>query len=874
MIKIENGNLLNLKVRARLLVTFLIIGLLPFLVIGLLTMQKGIHAMTGQGIGHMESIRELKKSHVIDFFDERKKDLNQLLDVVEMLKREAFGKLQSVRGNKKAQVQAFFAERINDILVMSKSNSIAEAVSQFDGAFQINQGKTEGMAWDASVDRFGAEFTQYRDEQGYADLLLVSVKGNVIYTVNQGADLGQNVLTGPLQKSSLATAFKKGLNGVHMEDYAPYQPFDNQPSAFIVAPIKRFNETIGVLILRLSLDPILAITRNKEGLGRTGTVYFIDTLADVIGLEEAQSASRPEQEMVGKRVRDEILQGVQEEASGTRIVTNDKDVLKLVSFTPMKNVYLRWAVVVEMSLEEAINPVGTTGEQAFLSGFVAKSGYSDVLLIHPEGRLFFTMKHGSDYGTNILDGSLSGSELGVLVKSVLRSKALGVSDVAPYGPADNKPASFIAQPLMAGEDVVLVVALRMADTLLNTIMRQREGMGQTGESYLVGANQLMRSDSLLDPEHYSVVASFAQPDDRKIDTPSVRAAMDGKTGTEWGTNYLGNPVLSSYTPLQVGQHTWSLIVETSRQEMFTLMRDFRMIFLIVGGVVIILVILAGWWLSRGIAKPLDTIAMSIVSSSTQMATTTNEQERTTNLMATALLDAVHAMKNLQLSARLSVEQAASAKENAVWVSEMARQGREQMTVLQTSMHETEEQVNAIAHQIQSLSETTTRIAEISHMVKEFAYETKMLAMNAAVEAVRAGEHGKGFAVLAVEIRKLADESKRSAEHIDKLVAQTQAATNMTVMVTREGTKTMQHGTSIANTTYITFGKVMDAVDNVSASTKQISLNLQQQMMAMEQTLVSMNSLESGAKETALGITQVKIGIGLLNTVARRLKEMM
>ncbi len=864
----------NLKVRARLLVTFLIIGLLPTLVISLLALQQGTETLTEQGIGQLESIRELKKAHIVNFYAERKQNLNQLLNVVEMLKREAFAKLQGVRSNKEAQVASYFKERFNDIRVMSKSNSIAQALSQFDGAFQVNQGQASGMAWDATVERFGDELTQYRDEQGYADLLLVSAQGNVIYTVNRGADLGGNVLTGSLKDTALATVFKKGLADIHMEDYAPYAPFDDEPSAFLAAPIRRFNEAIGVLVLRLSLNPIQNIARNREGLGRTGSVYFINALARVIGLEGNRAAENPELGVVGEMDQRAILKEIQAETSGTRIVKNGSGVLKLVSYAPMVTSFFQWAVVVEMSLEEVINPAGETGKTDFLSGFVANSGYSDVFLIHPEGRIFFTMKHGPDYGTNILHGPYGGSELGGLVKSVLRSKAFGMSDVAPYGPADGKPSGFIAQPLMSGENVVLIVALRMADTLLNTIMGQRDGMGETGETYLVGADKLMRSNSLLDPERYSVLASFAQPDDRRIDTPGVRAAMSGETGTQWSANYRGDPVLSSYTPLEIGQHTWTLIAETSRQEMFAPITELRLIFLLVGVLVAVLVIVAGWWSSRAITGPLDDIAMSVLTSSTEMAATTSQQERITNLQTTAVMDSVKTIKNLETSARLSAEQAASAEENAANVAGMARQGREQMMELQTSMTAAEERVEAIAQQIQTLSETTARIGEVTNMMKDFASETKMLAMNAAVEAVRAGEQGKGFSVLSVEIRKLADESKRSAERIDNLVAEMQAVTNTTVMVTEEGTNTMQHGGRIAKTTHTTFNEVMGSVDSVSDSTKQISLNVQQQVTALRQSLESMNSLESGARETVLGISQVKTGIEVLNDAARSLKEMM
>ncbi|MGD1717232.1 methyl-accepting chemotaxis protein [Dapis sp. BLCC M172] len=93
----------------------------------------------------------------------------------------------------------------------------------------------------------------------------------------------------------------------------------------------------------------------------------------------------------------------------------------------------------------------------------------------------------------------------------------------------------------------------------------------------------------------------------------------------------------------------------------------------------------------------------------------------------------------------------------------------------------------MAQQITRLSEQTNQIGNISQLVGDLANQTNMLALNAAVEAVRAGEHGKGFGVVASEIRKLADESRKSAEKIYTLVADIQTSINSTVLATEAGT---------------------------------------------------------------------------------------
>jgi methyl-accepting chemotaxis protein len=184
-----------------------------------------------------------------------------------------------------------------------------------------------------------------------------------------------------------------------------------------------------------------------------------------------------------------------------------------------------------------------------------------------------------------------------------------------------------------------------------------------------------------------------------------------------------------------------------------------------------------------------------------------------------------------------------------------------------------QKVTAIAEQIMHLSEQTIQIGNISGLVSDLANQTNILALNAAVEAVRAGEHGKGFSVVAAEIRKLADQSKQSAENIGTLVAEIQNKINSAVMVTDEGSKTVNTGIQIANRTAEAFAGVAEAVNNMVINNQQISLNTKQQVQAIQQVVEAMNNINLGAKETAIGISQTKEGTSQLNEATTKLQEM-
>ncbi len=270
-------------------------------------------------------------------------------------------------------------------------------------------------------------------------------------------------------------------------------------------------------------------------------------------------------------------------------------------------------------------------------------------------------------------------------------------------------------------------------------------------------------------------------------------------------------------------------------------------------------------------KLIQGIASSIASSSTEIAATVEEQERTVSQQASSVNQTTTTMDELGASSRQSAEQAEASASGASQALNLAEGGTQAVQQTLQGMTTLKEQVNEIANAIIRLSEQTGQIGSVSSLVGDLANQTNMLALNAAVEAARAGEHGKGFGVVATEIRKLADQSKKSSEKINTLVGDIQSAINKTVMVTDEGTKKVDRGLELAQKTAKTFAGVTDSVSDVFLNSQQISLSAKQQAIAMQQIATAMNSINLGAKESASGITQVKSSAQQLKEAAQKLK---
>ena len=135
-------------------------------------------------------------------------------------------------------------------------------------------------------------------------------------------------------------------------------------------------------------------------------------------------------------------------------------------------------------------------------------------------------------------------------------------------------------------------------------MAERSGMGTTGESYLVGADYLMRSDSFLDPINHTVEASFANPEKGSIDSDTTKAALAGKSGSSTIIDYNGNLVLSSYTPVNILGTRWALIAEIDSAEAFAPIQDLKVLALQIGIIGSVLIYILAFFMSRSIRRPI------------------------------------------------------------------------------------------------------------------------------------------------------------------------------------------------------------------------------------------------------------------------------
>lgn len=286
---------------------------------------------------------------------------------------------------------------------------------------------------------------------------------------------------------------------------------------------------------------------------------------------------------------------------------------------------------------------------------------------------------------------------------------------------------------------------------------------------------------------------------------------------------------------------------------------------------LILSIILGLWIANVISRTIKEATTVLSTTSTEMATTSSQHERTASMQAAMVSETTSSFDELGASSRQVAEQAESAASLAQRASTLTKEGSETVRQTMEGVRNLKDKVVGIANQILQLGDKTSQIGGLANLVMDLAGQTNMLALNAAVEAARAGEHGKGFAVVATEVRKLADQSKRSAEQANVLIGEIQKATNSTIMATEEGTKRVEDVNRMAEKVDELFRSLALAAGSVFENAQQVLLNARQQSDALKQVTEAMNEIGRGAKDTAAGISQTKIGIQELDRTAQILK---
>ena len=271
-------------------------------------------------------------------------------------------------------------------------------------------------------------------------------------------------------------------------------------------------------------------------------------------------------------------------------------------------------------------------------------------------------------------------------------------------------------------------------------------------------------------------------------------------------------------------------------------------------------------INQGISV-LASSSSEIMASVTQLASTSAET-------ATSVGETTITVEEVKQTAEVSNLKAREVSENAVRTSEISADGTRAIANTIEGMNKIREQMGAIAGMVVKLSEQSQTIGEITASVNELAEQSNLLAVNAAIEAAKAGEEGKGFTVVAQEIKMLADRSKEATAQVRIILRDVQKSISSAVMATEEGGKKVEEGLKLTNLSGDTIKNLSESVSDAAKVAIQIAASSQQQLEGMDQVVTAMENIKEASLQGAASTQQSVDSVTELQKVGQKLEEMM
>ncbi|MFL5351042.1 methyl-accepting chemotaxis protein [Archangium sp.] len=257
----------------------------------------------------------------------------------------------------------------------------------------------------------------------------------------------------------------------------------------------------------------------------------------------------------------------------------------------------------------------------------------------------------------------------------------------------------------------------------------------------------------------------------------------------------------------------------------------------------------------------------ILASTTQQVAGAQEQ-------GSAVAETVSTIEEIAQTSDEAAGRARAVSESARHSEEVGKSGRRAVDEAIAAMSSVREQVESIATRILALAEQAQAIGDIITTVNDISEQTHMLALNASIEASRAGEHGRGFAVVAAEVKALADQSKKATAQVRQILGQIQKATQGAVMTTEAGTQSVAAATRVVTQAGATIQTLGELLGQASITAAQISASANQQATGISQIRQAMRDVNQATQQSLSSTRSTERAVQNLNSMGQKLKTLL
>jgi len=548
-----------------------------------------------------------------------------------------------------------------------------------------------------------------------------------------------------------------------------------------------------------------------------------------------------------------------------------------------------------------------------LSGYKDKLDAYDIFLVNNSGDIVYSVFKEADYGTNLLKGPYASTNLADVFREGKNARAgeLVSSDFAFYEPSYGASAIFFASPMFDGGKQIGVVCVQLPlQVLFDKILGN--SIQETGTTHLIGSDNKLRS--VLPDSEDQMLGTI-------MDTELSNEAFKGQESHVVGADMGGVASLGVYRSLDIEGLEWSLVGEIQMDEVLAEAKKMqRMLFI---EIVVSALVIVGFavFFARSLSGPIRRLvshnsqlasgdfsirldskrkdeigqlassmddmagqigtmisevvttanevasaATEIASSSEQMAAGLQSQEAETNDVSAAIEELSGSVNGIS---EKSVD-ATTAAENA---GSEAGSGGEVVSDTITEIQGIAVQIKLAVEAVSQLGHKSEQIGEIISVINDIADQTNLLALNAAIEAARAGEHGRGFAVVADEVRKLAERTQQATEQVGSSIREIQDDTKQVIESIEQGATGVQNGVEMAQKAGTSLSQIVGASGTLNSMINDISHAVDEQKVVVNQIAEATQSIAGVTRESSSAAGQAAQAANNLSEQSERLLAM-
>lgn len=545
--------------------------------------------------------------------------------------------------------------------------------------------------------------------------------------------------------------------------------------------------------------------------------------------------------------------------------------------------------------------------QAKTNEILKSFNFGNYLLVSIQGQILYSAK-GQDYGyfagRSLTGGELKNSKLAECVKTAQSTKSKEIYYVDySYYPQFGKAMAFycvnsfaefphLSEGINKG-DLMGTVVVEIDANAVTNLLSARDGMGETGQAFLIGPDHLLRSDFFINKEKFNVNNSYKN--NIKINHTELDNVLKNNTeSSNDSVNELGHKVLSAISAVEIEGKTWAVVVEKETQEVYQPITDMLKKVFLFSFVLLVITFFLVIFMTKKLLSPIISSAETLAQVCQSLNTDSNVLLQNAQTLDVSSKDQSHdlqttvqAVTEIYSSIEHNTNNAKSSEDLAKHSLEIAEKGRIVIDQMIQSMKEINQGNQDIVSQVedsnQKIKEILGMISEIGNktqMINDIVFQTKLLSFNASVEAARAGENGKGFAVVAEEVGNLATSSGNSAKEISELLAESIARVEKIVKdttaniehVSALGRSRVKSGQETAAKCSEVFDEIVNSFNQVASMVSEISLASNEQNTGMSEINKAMGRLNVGTDKSTQIASESSQAASKLENQAKTLEE--